>query len=125
MSAKNVLTLMSVEKAREEGILPHEWLLKVTRGEAIDHIVTEKEIGSDGIETLVTKKIKVYPDFETRVDAAKACCQFFAPRLSAIQVRSTNAKGIIEEIDEVDLDAMLIELREDIKDKKRKSGVTG
>lgn len=118
--SKNVLTLLAVEKAREEGILPHEWLLKVTRGEAIKHTITEKTIDESGVETLVHKQVDVYPDFDTRVDAAKACCQFFAPRLSAIQVKSVNPRGVISTVDETDLDEMLEELVNDIKVKKAK-----
>lgn len=121
--SKNALTLLAVQKAREEGILPHEWLLKVTRGEAIKHTVTEKEVDKDGVETIVHKEIDVYPDFDTRVDAAKACCQFFAPRLSAIQVKSVNPKGVVSTMDEADLDDMLEEMANDIKNKKTKARI--
>lgn len=121
--AKNALTLLSVQKAREEGILPHEWLLKVTRGEPIKHTVTNRETDKDGVEKIVHEEIDVYPDFETRVDAAKACCQFYAPRLSAIQVKSINPKGVVSTVDEHDLNEMLEELANDIREKKRKGGV--
>lgn len=58
-------------KAREEaakaGMLPHELLLAISRGEVIDGYV---------------------PSFAERVDAAKAAAPFYAPKLAAVDVNA-------------------------------------
>lgn len=79
-------------KARAEaaatGLLPHEWLLMVARGEPIKQRRLQisvdkkgKEVSREWIEE------EIYPDFPTRVDAAKAAAPFYAPKL-AVQVVS-------------------------------------
>lgn len=55
--------------AISRGDLPHEFLLRIVRGEKIRH---------DG--ELIT------PDMEMRVDAAKAAAPYFAPKLSNVEV---------------------------------------
>ena len=52
------------ERAAESGMLPHEFLLAVTRGETIGDYV---------------------PTFAERLEAAKAAAPFFAPKLSAVE----------------------------------------
>lgn len=53
------------EAAAKTGEMPHEFLLRVVRGEDIDgHL----------------------PTFAERIDAAKAAAQYFAPRLTAAHV---------------------------------------
>lgn len=52
------------ERAATSGMLPHEFLLAVTRGEAIGGYV---------------------PSFAERLEAAKAAAPFFAPKLSAVE----------------------------------------
>lgn len=55
------------DKAAESGMLPHEFLLAVVRGEAVGGVT---------------------PTFDQRLDAAKAAAPFFAPKLAAIDVQS-------------------------------------
>lgn len=64
------------EKAAEEGVLPHEWLLAVARGQPVDQKVFDKDKGK-----FVSKRF--YPPFEARQDAAKAAAPFYAPKLAA------------------------------------------
>ena len=81
------------EAAMETGLLPHEWLLKVSRGEPIEQkrwkIVYDKQGNEKGRE-LITEE--VYADFPTRIDAAKAASPYYAPRL-AVQNVSINANS--------------------------------
>lgn len=55
------------DRAAASGLLPHEFLLRVVRGEAIDGTV---------------------PSFADRLEAAKAAAPYFAPRLAAVDMRS-------------------------------------
>jgi hypothetical protein len=64
--------------ARLSGILPHEFLLNICRGE----VVIEKYVDEYG----VLQEREVYPDIGMRIDAAKAAAPFFAPKLSVQQV---------------------------------------
>lgn len=56
------------EKAMKEGEMPHEFLLRVARGEYITH--GEEEI---------------LPDFKLRIRCAEMAAQFFAPKLATIE----------------------------------------
>lgn len=67
------------EKAIATGELPHEFLLRIVRGEAIyrDHVhARTKE---------VTKVAEVY-GFPERIDAAKAAAPYYAPKISTVEV---------------------------------------
>jgi hypothetical protein len=67
-------TLKAIRRwAIESGELPHVFLLRVMRGEKID-----------GIQ----------PSFEMRIDAAKAACTYFVPRLSSVAVTDEDGKPL-------------------------------
>lgn len=90
------------DKARHEamasGMLPHEWLLKVSRGEGIPHKSWKIKYGKDGIESgreLVEED--VYADFPTRIDAAKAAAPFYAPKLANQIVSATATVKVTKE----------------------------
>lgn len=89
----NSVTAKAREAAAESGLLPHEWLLKVSRGEPIEQkrwkVVYDKQGNEKGRE-LITEE--VYADFPTRIDAAKAASPYYAPRL-AVQNVSINANS--------------------------------
>lgn len=55
-------------KAQATGQLPHEFLLSIVRGEAVDDVV---------------------PKLADRIDAAKAAAPYFAPRMSATDIAVT------------------------------------
>ncbi|MEO7323946.1 MAG: hypothetical protein ABIW82_03880 [Dokdonella sp.] len=61
----NKMTKRAREEAAKAGELPHEFLLRVARGEEIDGHT---------------------PEFGERVDAAKAAAPYYAPRLAATNV---------------------------------------
>lgn len=76
------------QKAREEaaavGLLPHEFLAAIARGEMIgDH----------------------QPTFEERMDAAKAAAPFYAPRLASTQVTASITRSHEDMLDELDREA--------------------
>lgn len=81
------ITTKAREEAKASGLLPHEWLLTVSRGEPViqrswKNIVNEEGriTGKELVEEIV------YADFPTRLDAAKAAAPYYAPRLAAQQV---------------------------------------
>ena len=91
-SVTNV-TAKAREAAMETGLLPHEWLLKVSRGEAIEHrrwVVQYDKNGKEKSRELITEE--VYADFPTRIDAAKAASPYYAPRL-AVQTVSVSGNS--------------------------------
>lgn len=63
----NRMATRAREEAAKAGMLPHELLLAISRGEAIDGHV---------------------PSFAERVDAAKAAAPFYAPKLAAVDVNA-------------------------------------
>ena len=77
------ITTKAREEAMKTGLLPHEWLLKVARGEPILHKYYRTTVDRRGKETKELVEEEVYADFATRVDAAKAAAPYFAPKLSA------------------------------------------
>ena len=80
----------SRKRARDSGELPHEFLLRVARGEGVD-LVEETEDGS-------LRERTYYPSFTDRVECATACANYFAPKLTAQQVE--NIDGAEELSDE-------------------------
>lgn len=79
----NRVTVAAREAARETGLLPHEWLLKVSRGEPIEQKRWKDVLDGEGnvVDREVVTEV-VYADFGTRMDAAKAAAPFYAPRLA-------------------------------------------
>ena len=87
------VTAKAREAAAETGLLPHEWLLKVSRGEGIKHkrwVVKYDKQGKEVSRDLIEEE--VYADFPTRIDAAKAAAPFYAPRL-AVQTVSVSGNS--------------------------------
>lgn len=86
----NSVTAKARESAAETGLLPHEWLLKVSRGEGIEHKRWVTKFDKNGKEIsreLITEE--VYADFPTRIDASKAAAPFYAPKLAVQTVSVT------------------------------------
>lgn len=88
------------EKAAATGMLPHEFLLAITRGERILRWAPhpDPEQAAAGVVVQVEEKYT----FEDRKDAAKAAAPYFAPRISAVEV----IKGTPEH----ELDAIIAQL---------------
>lgn len=91
--ALSKVTAKAKQAAMETGLLPHEWLLLVSRGEGIKHkrwVVKYDAKGNEKSRELVEEE--VYADFPTRIDAAKAAAPFYAPRL-AVQTVSVSGNS--------------------------------
>lgn len=74
----------TIARATEAGMLPHEFLAAIARGEMIgDH----------------------EPTFEERMDAAKAAAPFFAPKLASTQVTASITRSHEDMLDELDSEA--------------------
>lgn len=96
--ALSKVTAKAKQAAMETGLLPHEWLLMVSRGEGIKHkrwVVKYDKQGKEVSRDLVEEE--VYADFPTRIDAAKAASPFYAPKL-AVQTVSVagNSDAVAE-----------------------------
>lgn len=81
--ALSKVTAKAKQAAMETGLLPHEWLLLVSRGEGIKHkrwVIKYDAKGNEKSRELVEEEI--YADFPTRIDAAKAAAPFYAPKLA-------------------------------------------
>ena len=92
------ITTQAREAAAETGLLPHEWLLKVSRGEPIEQKRWVTKYDKNGKETgreLVTEEI--YADFPTRIDASKAAAPFYAPKLATQTVSVTNSSDTVSD----------------------------
>lgn len=92
------VTAKAREAAMETGLLPHEWLLKVSRGEGIKHkrwIVKYDTKGNEKSRELIEEE--VYADFPTRIDAAKAASPYYAPRLAVQTVSVTGSSDAVSD----------------------------
>lgn len=81
------------EHAQATGELPHEFMLRMTRGERITRktMVNGKEVEVE----------EVY-DIDKRLDAAKASAPYYAPKISTVELIS----GVADD----DLDSLIAEL---------------
>ena len=90
------VTAKAKAAAAETGLLPHEWLLLVSRGEGIKHkriVVKYDTKGNEKSRELVEEE--VYADFATRIDAAKAASPYYAPRLAVQTVSVTTTSDAV------------------------------
>lgn len=95
------ITKMAREAAIKTGLLPHEWLLKVARGEGIEHKRWVET--TDARTNVVTRQLVsevVYAAFDERIDAAKAAAPYYAPRLVAQQVDVTGSMQLLQMSDD-------------------------
>ncbi len=70
----------AIEKAKQSGLLPHEILLSMARGEP----QTEYHVLPSG--DVAERKVGL--DIEQRKDAAKSAAPYFAPKISTVEVIS-------------------------------------
>lgn len=73
-NAREKISADTVEAARATGMLPHEWLLAVMRGEQINHFAYDSE-------TQEIVEVIVLPTFADRMEAAKSAAPYFANKL--------------------------------------------
>lgn len=79
------------EKAMETGMLPHEILLDMARGNPQVEYVPEPNTGK------IVERIVVL-DVDQRRDAAKAAAPYYAPKISAVEVISGVAENELDRI---------------------------
>ena len=119
VGAVNSVTKEAIAAAKAEGILPHEWLLNIVRGEPIEQRRWKIELDENGKEVgreLVTELI--YPDIPMRQDSAKAAAPFYAPKLAS-QTVDMNATMGVHKLSDEEIDAKLSVLAQQlIKDPK-------
>lgn len=80
------------EKAQASGMLPHEWLLAVMRGEPIYRTEHDPITGE-------ARKVQEQYGFDDRKDAAKAAAPYYAPKISTVEV--------ISGVSDADLDSII------------------
>lgn len=83
VGAVNRVAKEAIAAAKAEGILPHEWLLNIVRGEPVQQKRWEIKRDENGKE--ISRELvidTIYPDFPVRMDAAKAASPYYAPRLA-------------------------------------------
>lgn len=93
-----IVTAKARGAAMLTGLLPHEWLLKVSRGEPVLQrswrIKTDKN-GKELSRVLVEEQF--YADFPMRVDAAKAAAPFYAPKLAVQNISVAGSSDAVVE----------------------------
>lgn len=87
----NKLAREARAKAQATGLLPHEIMLSIARGEP------QIEYVSNGDGTVKERVVNV--DLDTRLDAAKAAAPYYAPKISTVEV--------ISGVSDADLDAII------------------
>jgi hypothetical protein len=100
--SKQTVTKQARLEAASSGLLPHEWLLKVCRGEPVlhkrwkvrYHAKTGEELSRELIEE------EYYPDFPMRVDAAKAAAPYYMPKLATQTVKVDGNIGLTKLTDD-------------------------
>lgn len=92
-----------VEKSRQaavrSGLLPHEWLLAVSRGQPVKQMrlkITYHKTGPKKGEEKEREWVEelVYADFPTRIDAAKAAAPYYTPKLATKIVGGSSDVGM-------------------------------
>jgi hypothetical protein len=89
------MTKEARERALLTGELPHEFLLRVSRGEIIRTKIINEATGEE------YERVEAY-DFDKRIDAAKAAAPYYAPKISTVEV--------ITGMKEDDLDRIIAQL---------------
>lgn len=100
-SVKTILTELAKAEAALAGILPHQFLLAIVRGEPITQRYTVDIRDENGVvvEQHIYEK-DVYPSMEARTEAAKAAAPYYAPRLATQVVTLNNPNQMSHLTDE-------------------------
>lgn len=99
MGSANKMAIEARKKAQETGELPHEFLLRVARGDLIQTKIVDPISGE-------IKEVYDAPSLEVRIDAAKACAPYYAPKLQAVElIGRTIGTSSDDELDAIIKDA--------------------
>jgi hypothetical protein len=102
------VSLIARAEAKALGLLPHEWLLKIARGEPVEQTYWKDVLDSRGnfkCKELVTEDI--YPTIDMRADCAKAAAPYYAPRLATQVITVRTAEDKFNDMDDKSLDDMI------------------
>lgn len=116
---KKAMTDLARAEAKLNGILPHEWLLNVVRGEPIEQMYLQDVIDEHGV--IIGQEVKtmmVYPPLDMRVDAAKAVAPYYAPRLATQVITLRGREDMLNSMTDEQIEATIKELSASIKTKK-------
>lgn len=111
LGAVQKVTNQAREEAAKTGLLPHEWLLKVARGEPIEQTFWKDELDARGNfkgKKLVTEE--VYPSLEMRADSAKAAAPYYAPRLATQVITLRGREDLLNSMTDDQLEKAISEL---------------
>ena len=111
LGSKQKVTNLAREEAAKEGLLAHEWLLKVARGEPIQQTFWKDVLDKRG--NLVSKELvteEVYPSLEMRADSAKAAAPYYAPRLATQVITLRGREDLLNSLTDDQLEKAISEL---------------
>lgn len=115
--SKHIMTALAQAEAKLAGLLPHEWLLKVVRGEPIEqHYVVDVLDKKSGV--IIGQEVQskmVYPSLDMRADAAKAAAPYYAPRLATQVITLRGREDVLNQLSDEQIDAAIVELASDLK----------
>lgn len=95
LGSRNRLSRDAVERAQETGLLPHEILLGIGRGEM------QIERSVNPVTGEITEH-KIFPTLDTRITCLNMCAPFYAPKMAQVQ-----HKGVQKSADQVSDDELL------------------
>lgn len=110
-SIKQVMRDLAKAEAKLSGILPHEFLLNIVRGEPIvqRYAIDIKDDYGVVVEQKIYEK-EVYPTMEARTEAAKAAAPYFAPRLATQVVTIRGREDVLNNLTDEQLDSLIASL---------------
>lgn len=89
---KILATTAAKRAALDAGMLPHEFLLRIVRGEPIKQKRFEPILDVDGQPTGEFRVVEdeLYPTLPERIECAKAAAPYYAPRLAVQLMNGQN-----------------------------------
>lgn len=105
---KRAMTELAQAEAKMTGMLPHEWLLHVMRGEPIQQAFVKNVVNKSGLVIGEEVEIReVYPDLSMRHDAAKAAAPYYAPRLATQVVTIRGREDLLNNLTDTQLEEQI------------------
>lgn len=96
---------LATQLSRDEGLKPHEWLLKIMHGHSIPQGMFQNVYNDRGeLSHRVFVVEEIYPPLDVRIDAAKAIAAYYAPRLANLQVGQDNGPDNLTTMSDDQLD---------------------
>lgn len=105
---KRAMTELAKAEAKMTGILPHEWLLQVMRGEPIRQARVRTILNKQG--EAIGQEVEMYdhyPDIAMRADAAKAAAPYYAPRLATQVVTIRGREDLLNSMTDSELEKQI------------------